>query len=106
VSRHLESRVTPNDLVLVFQDINLAALAFNSTLPPTQMQHVRVWSEVCGPVLDAHAQERDIWFIVWLWSDPANMEACFTSNHLSFTTRDFPGWPNLRVYHLSGARRS
>jgi hypothetical protein len=100
VSRYLESRVTPEDRILVFQDINLVALQFNSTLPQSQMRHIPVWSEICAPVVEAHQQGRDVWLVLWLWSDPSNIESCFPANCLAYTKTDFKGWPNLRVYHV------
>jgi hypothetical protein len=100
VSRYLESNVSPDDQILVFQDINLVALQFNSTLPETQMRHIPVWSEVCAPLVEAHQQGRDVWLILWLWSDPSNIEACFPTHGLAYTKTDFKGWPNLRVYHV------
>ena len=51
-------------------------------------------------MLEAHARGGDAWITVWLWSDPANIEACFPANHLAATHVDFPGWPNLRLYHV------
>jgi hypothetical protein len=105
VSRYLESRTSPEDAVLVFQDINLIALEFNSTLPKNQMQYISVWSELCGPVMKAHTAGRDVWFVVWLWSDPDNLEACFVSNRLEFSYTDFKGWPNLRIYHVPAPRK-
>ncbi len=106
VSRYLESQTSPEDAVLVFQDINLIALEFNSTLPKNQMQHISVWSELCGAVMEAHAAGHDVWFVVWLWSDPGNLEACFVSNRLEFSYTDFKGWPNLRVYHVPVPRKA
>jgi uncharacterized membrane protein len=104
VSRYLETNASPDDSILVFQDINLIALEFNSTLPKSQMRHIPVWSELCGPVMAAHTTGRDVWFVVWMWSDPGKLEACFLSNNLEFTHRDFAGWPNLRVYYVPDGR--
>jgi uncharacterized membrane protein len=104
VSRYLETNASPDDSILVFQDINLIALEFNSTLPKNHMRHIPVWSELCGPVMAAHTAGRDVWFVVWMWSDPGKLEACFLSNDLKFSHSDFAGWPNLRVYHLPGDR--
>ena len=104
VSRYLETNASPDDSILVFQDINLIALEFNSALPKSQMRHIPVWSELCGPVMAAHTAGRDVWFVVWMWSDPGKLEACFLSNNLDFTHRDFAGWPNLRVYCVPDGR--
>ena len=104
VSRYLESNTAPRDEVLVFQDINQIALEFNARLPREQMQAIPVWSELCGPVLRAHGEGRAVWFVVWLWSDPANLEACFAANKLNFDYKDFAGWPNLRVYRVAPDR--
>lgn len=104
VSRYLESHAAPQDEVLVFQDINLIALQFNARLPEEQMKAVPVWSELCGPVMRAHSEGRTVWFVVWLWSDPANLEACFVSNKLDYAYNDFAGWPNLRVYRVTPDR--
>ena len=100
LSRHLETHIHPDDTVVAFQEIGLNALNFNSNLPETQLQLARVWSEVCPAVLEAHARGGDAWITVWLWSDPANIEACFPANDLDATHVDFPGWPNLRLYHV------
>jgi uncharacterized membrane protein len=106
VSRYLETKASPNDSILVFQDINLIALEFNSDLPRNQMKNISVWSELCGPAMAAHTAGRDVWFVVWMWSDPRKLEACFISNNLEFGHKDFDGWPNLRVYHVPAQRQT
>lgn len=100
LSRHLETHVTPDDTVVAFQEISLYALNFNSGLPENQVRLARVWSDVCPAVLEAHARGGDAWITVWLWSDPANIEACFPANDLGATHVDFSGWPKLRLYHV------
>ncbi len=99
VSGYLESRVASVDTVIVFQSLNLSALEFNSKLPKSQMRCADVWSEICPDVLDALARG-DAWIVVWLWSNPANIEACFPQHDLTYTATDFGGWPPLRVYHV------
>ncbi len=100
VARYLETEVQPTDEILVFQDINLAALEYNSTLPPDQMRCIPVWSEICEPLLKAHDEGRAVWLLVWLWSNPSNIEACFHEHGLNYITHDFKGWPNLRLYQI------
>jgi len=100
LSRYLETRVKADDTVVAFQEISLNALNFNSDLPESQVRLARVWSEVCPAVLDAYDRNGDAWLTVWLWSDPANIEACFPANDLAATHVDFPGWPKLRLYHV------
>jgi hypothetical protein len=100
VSRYLEAHATADDRVVVMQDINRWAFEFNTTLPRAQIQCAPVWSAVCGPVVEAHHQGRAAWVIVWLWSDPGNVEACFTKNAYPCTVQDFAGWPRLRLYYV------
>ena len=98
--RYLESHAGANDLVLVFQDLNLTALSFNTALPQSQMQCVPVWSAVGEPARRAHDAGRVVWLAVWLWTSPANIEGCFAREGLSFDFRDFQGWPNVRLYRI------
>jgi mannosyltransferase len=100
LSRYLEARADESAVILAYQEINQIALQYNSVLPETRIQCVPVWSAACDPILRAHAEGHDAWLIVWLWSSPANIEDCFTSNTLMNTKVDFEGWPRLRLYHV------
>jgi len=99
VSRHLEQKTAPQDTVVAFQGINAEALRYNSSLNPKQIERVDVWSAICGAVMTAQ-QQGDAYVVVWLWSDPSNIESYFRDNNLAFSHKDFAGWPPLRVYHL------
>jgi hypothetical protein len=97
---YVEAHKKPLDRVLVFQDINLISYQYNSESPDTDSDFVPVWSDLCPRVMEAQNEGRDIWFAVWLWSNPGNLESCFTSNNLEYSHADFNGWPKLRVYHI------
>lgn len=100
VGQYVDQHAGPDDLVLVYQHINTVALEFNSDIPREQIETADVWSDICGPVIEACDQQRAVWLLVWLWSDPGNFESCFHANNLTYTTKDFESWPHVRVYHI------
>lgn len=103
VSAYLENNADRDDLIVAFQGINGAALKFNSSLPDDQVTTVEVWSAIAGPVTDAHKKGHGAWIVLWLWSDPENIECDLAAQGLKFSNQDFKGWPGLRVYKVPAA---
>lgn len=99
-SRYLENETRETDKVIVFQSLNLTALEFNSKVPRNQMECAGVWSEIADKAAKARTEGRSSWLVVWLWSDPAKIERSLLGKGMQFTHKDFPGWPNLRVYEI------
>ncbi|MEK7793783.1 MAG: glycosyltransferase family 39 protein [Candidatus Hydrogenedentota bacterium] len=97
---YVRSHADPDDKLLVFQNINTVALQYSADFPPSRIQTIEVWSEICPAILTAHEQRKTTWLFTWLWADPTNIEQCFHENRLAFTATDFPSWPILRVYEI------
>jgi len=101
--RYLESNARPEDRIIVFQDLNLIALDFNSNLSKERLTLAPVWSDISGLVRAARDNNTDAWVVLWLWSSPANIENGFRDAGVSFSHVDFNGWPHVRVYHVETA---
>lgn len=103
VGRYIESNACPEDRIIVFQDLNLIALKFNSNLPEQRLSLAPVWSDIAGLVRAARDENTDAWVVLWLWSSPANIERGFREVAAPFSHTDFEGWPRVRVYHVKMA---
>lgn len=99
-AQYVKVHASPNDALLVFQNINTVALQYSSDFSPSRIQTIEVWSQICPAIVTTPAQGKTTWLFTWLWADPANIEQCFHENRLTFTATDFPSWPILRVYEI------
>jgi uncharacterized membrane protein len=100
VSDYLAQHARPDDAIVAFQDINAVALKFNSSIPADRITTADVWSAVAPPAAAAHARGQNAWLVLWLWTDPKNIECDLAAQGLKFSHVDFNGWPGLRVYEV------
>jgi len=103
---YLESRMGPRDTAVALQSINYSALRYNSRVPESRVRCVAVWSEVGPAVREAHRNGGDAWVLVWLWTEPGNIEQALTENGLGYSVVDFGGWPGLRAYRVAKGSRA
>ena len=103
VGAYLESRMGPRDTVVALQSINYSALRYNSSVPESQVRCVDVWSDVRPAVQEAHLEGGDAWVVVWLWTEPGNIERSLGESGLRYSFADFGGWPGLRAYRAPKA---
>jgi len=97
---YLESRMGPRDTAVALQSINYSALRYNSRVPESRVRCVDVWSEVGPAVREAHRNGGAAWVVVWLWTEPANIEQALRENGVEYSFVDFGGWPGLRAYRV------
>jgi hypothetical protein len=90
----------PADTVVALQSINYTALRYNSPALESRARCVDVWSEVRPAVEEAHERGGDAWVVVWLWTEPGNIESSLRESGLEFSFADFGGWPGLRAYRV------
>jgi len=98
---YLESRMGPRDTAVAVQSINYSALRYNSRVPESRVRCVDVWSEVGPAVGEAHIEGGDAWVLVWLWTEPGNIEGALRERGLGYSFKDFGGWPGLRAYRVT-----
>jgi len=100
---YLESQMGPRDTVVALQSINHAAIRYNSSVPESRVRCVDVWSDVRPAVQQAHLEGGDAWVVVWLWTEPGNIERALGDIGLAYSFEDFGGWPGLRAYRVPKA---
>lgn len=98
-SRYVEENRADDDAVFCYKGLDTGALRYTSKLP--EIGSILSWSAICGSVRNVTDEGRTAWLFVVLWADPSKFETCFESHGMPYSTTDFAGWPNVRVYRIT-----
>ena len=100
-TEYLKANVQEKDTVVPYRQLDYTTCIYYRPVVSDRITLAEKWSDVGPRAREAHERGGSAWVIVWMWTPPEKIERSLKEAGLSFTARDFCGWPGLRIYNTS-----